>query len=76
MNKTTDHITGESTITVDINGLMQLLCCGEHTARRIANNANAKVPIEGKRTLYSVDRVREYVLKTTAKENSQGTKMD
>lgn len=47
-------------LTVDIEGLSALLSCGHATARKIGEQAEAKIVI-GRRVLYSVDRVRKYL---------------
>ena len=54
MRKTTEYNT-ENRLTVDIEGLMAMLSCGEVTAKKIADYAEAKV-IVGRRfsVLYSV----------------------
>lgn len=50
----------EQKVAVDIEGLSALLSCGQSTAKKIAEDAGAKVCI-GRRVLYSVDRIRRYV---------------
>lgn len=47
-------------ITVDINSLSAMLSCGHATARKIGEQAEARICI-GKRVLYSVDRVKKYI---------------
>lgn len=47
-------------VAVDIEGLAGLLSCGETTARRIGADAEARINI-GRRVLYSVDKVQEYI---------------
>ena len=47
-------------LAVDIEGLSALLSCGHATARKIGEQAEAKIVI-GRRVLYSVDRVRKYL---------------
>lgn len=59
MNKTTEPKT-DTPITVDIDGLAAMLSCGHTTARKIGVQAKAKVVI-GKRVLYSVDRIKQYI---------------
>ena len=49
-------------ITVDTSGLMGLCSCGKQTALEIGNNAGAKVKI-GKRTLWKVNKVMDYLEK-------------
>ena len=59
MNKTGNRRT-EDLLTVDIENLSAMLSCGHATARKIGEQAGAKVVI-GRRVLYSVDRVRKYL---------------
>ena len=59
MNKTGNRRT-EHLLTVDIENLSAMLSCGHATARKIGEQAGAKVVI-GRRVLYSVDRVRKYL---------------
>lgn len=59
MNKTSLR-EAEETITVDIEKLSAMLSCGRATARKIGEQAEAKICI-GRRVLYSVDRVRKYI---------------
>lgn len=47
-------------LAVDIESLSAMLCCGHATARKIGEQAGAKVVI-GRRVLYSVDRVKKYL---------------
>ena len=59
MNKTSLR-EAEEVITVDIEKLSAMLSCGRATARKIGEQAGAKICI-GKRVLYSVERVRKYI---------------
>lgn len=59
MNKTSLR-EAEEIITVDIEKLSAMLSCGRATARKIGEQAEAKICI-GRRVLYSVDRVRKYI---------------
>lgn len=59
MNKTTERQTTEQ-IAVDIQKLSAMLSCGLATARKIGEQAGAKIMI-GRRVLYSVDKVRNYL---------------
>lgn len=59
MNRTKMRETDEQ-ITVDIEKLSAMLCCGRATARKIGEQAEAKICI-GRRVLYSVDRVQKYI---------------
>ena len=58
MNKTKERKTSQP-ITVDIEGLSAMLSCGHATARKIGEQAEAKIVI-GRRVLYSVERVKKY----------------
>lgn len=49
-------------LAVDLDGLMQMLGCGEPTARMIAEKSHAKLNIGSRRVLYCVDKVREYLV--------------
>lgn len=60
MRKTKMREDRQECITVDINGLAALLSCGESTARKIGEDAEARISI-GRRVLYSVEKVKSYV---------------
>ena len=60
MNKTKERKTSQP-ITVDIEGLSSMLSCGHATAMKIGEQAEAKIVI-GRRVLYSVERVKKYLL--------------
>ena len=47
-------------ITVDLNGLRTLTSLGKYSARSIAEEAGAVIKI-GKRTIFSVDKIRQYM---------------
>lgn len=49
-------------ITVDINGLQNMLSVGKNTAYKIGEEAGAVVRL-GKRKLYIVNKVEEYINK-------------
>ena len=59
MNKTKIRAT-EQPITVNIEGLAAMLSCGCATARKIGEQAGAKIVI-GRRVLYSVEKVKKYL---------------
>ena len=65
MNKTSLKTISENSIATDLNGLSELLGCGKDTARTIAKLAEARVQTGSKRTIYSIDKVREYCAKRT-----------
>ena len=48
-------------IAVDIEGLSAMLSCGRATARKIGEQAGAKIVI-GRRVLYSIEKVKKYLL--------------
>lgn len=47
-------------LAVDIDGLAALLSCGQMTARKIGEDAGARIVI-GCRVLYSVQKVEKYL---------------
>ncbi len=47
-------------ITVDTERLSAMLSCGRATARKIGEQAEARICI-GRRVLYSVDKVKQYL---------------
>ena len=59
MNKTTQRKTDQQ-ITVDVKKLAGMLSCGRATARKIGEQAGARITI-GRRVLYSVDAVKKYL---------------
>lgn len=59
MRKTTQSNAAHP-LTVDIHKLMEMLCCGEVTARKIGEEAGAKICI-GRRVLYRVCKIEEYL---------------
>lgn len=59
MNQTKRRETKQM-IAVDIEELAGMLSCGHMTARRIAEDAGARINV-GRRVLYSVDKVKTYV---------------
>lgn len=61
MRKTTNSdIPARECIAVDIYKLMELLSCGETTARFIAKQACARIDCNSQRALYSTEKIREY----------------
>ena len=66
MNKTKIRAT-EQPIAVDIEGLSAMLSCGRATARKIGEQAGAKIVI-GRRVLYSIEKSRNtcYIWKNRA----------
>lgn len=59
MNKTLFRESKEQ-ITVDIEKLSAMLSCGRATARKIGEQAEARICI-GRRVLYSVDKIKQYL---------------
>lgn len=49
-------------ITVDIEHLAAMLSCGKDTARKIGEDAGARITI-GRRVLYSVRKIENYIEK-------------
>lgn len=60
MNKTFARESKEQ-ITVDIEKLSAMLSCGHATARKIGEQAGARICI-GRRVLYSVDKIKQYLV--------------
>lgn len=50
----------EHKLAVDIEELSAMLSCGNVTARKIGEDAKAKITV-GRRVLYSVGKVEEYL---------------
>lgn len=59
MNKTKERPTSQP-ITVNIDKLSAMLSCDHATARKIGEQAGAKIVI-GRRVLYSVEKVKNYL---------------
>ena len=59
MNRTADRET-DAPITVDIDGLAAMLSCGKTTAKKIGEQAGARIVI-GRRVLSSVGHIRQYI---------------
>ena len=59
MNKTKAR-EAEKQITVDIEKLAAMLSCGHATARKIGEDAGARIEL-GRRVLYSVKKVEQYI---------------
>ena len=57
-------------LAVDIDGLAAMLSCGQATARKIGEDAGARILI-GRRVLYSVDRVQRYLDAIAQKETKR-----
>ena len=47
-------------IAVDIEGLATMLSCGQATAKKIAEDAEARI-LAGRRVLYSVHKIEKYL---------------
>lgn len=50
----------DTILSVDIEGLAAMLSCGQATARKIGEDAGARIYI-GRRVLYSVNRIQKYL---------------
>ena len=59
MKKRTERQT-DHRIAVDINGLSAMLSCGRDTARKIGEDAGARINV-GRRVLYSVDKIERHI---------------
>ena len=60
MHKTLFRETNQQ-ITVDIEKLSAMLSCGRATARKIGEQAGARICV-GRRVLYSVEKIKCYLL--------------
>lgn len=59
MRKTKER-SSDLKIAVDVETLAAMLSCGEATAKKIGEEAEARIQI-GRRVLYSVEKVNRYV---------------
>lgn len=59
MKKTLNRETAMP-LTVNLDKLSAMLSCGHSTAKKVAEQAEARIII-GRRVLYSVDKVRDYL---------------
>lgn len=59
MNKTKIR-KSEQLLTVDIEKLSAMLSCGHATAKKIGEQAGARIVV-GRRVLYSVEKVQKYL---------------
>ncbi len=57
----TKNRDSENKIAVDIEGLSAMLSCGNATAKKIGEDAKAKIVV-GRRVLYSIHKVEEYLI--------------
>ena len=58
-------------ITVDIKQLTEMLSVGSNTALAIAEEAGAGIKF-GRRKLYSVERIKEYMSEQAKEQNHEG----
>lgn len=58
-------------ITVDIKQLTEMLSVGRNTALAIAEEAGAGIKF-GRRKLYSVERIKEYMSEQAKEQNHEG----
>ena len=58
-------------ITVDIKQLTEMLSVGRNTAFAIAEEAGAGIKF-GRRKLYSVERIKEYMSEQAKEQNHEG----
>lgn len=61
MNKTKDRET-DRLLSVDVEKLAAMLSCGQATAKKIGEEARARIVI-GRRVLYSVSKIQKYIEK-------------
>ena len=61
------HLSTDNCIAVDIEGLQAMLSVGRCTAANIGNLAGASIKI-GRRRLYNVQKIKDYLNHTTMKE--------
>ena len=61
----------EERITVDIKQLTEMLSVGRNTALAIAEEAGAGIKY-GRRKLYSVERIKEYMSEQAKEQNHEG----
>ena len=59
MRQTKDR-KSSTRLAVDIEGLAAMLSCGQMTARKIGEDAGARIII-GRRLLYSVQKIEKYL---------------
>ncbi len=59
MRKTKERAT-DQLLAIDIERLSAMLSCGQVTARKIAEDAGARITI-GRRVLYSVNKIQNYL---------------
>ncbi|BAK47254.1 hypothetical protein CXIVA_12880 [Clostridium sp. SY8519] len=62
MNQTMDKLNEQKNelLAVDTRGLAAMLSCGMGTARKIGEDAGAKIII-GRRVLFSVSKIKKYL---------------
>lgn len=61
MKKTKDRET-DRLLSVDVEKLAAMLSCGQATAKKIGEEAGARI-VMGRRVLYSVSKVQKYIEK-------------
>ena len=60
MNKTNTSQNTVVPLTVNMEQLSQMLNCGVQTARKIGEQAEARIVV-GRRVLYSVEKIQRYL---------------
>lgn len=63
MRKTKERNTRDK-VAVDLEALAAMLSCGKDTARKIGEEAEARICI-GRRVLYSVSKIEAYIDRIT-----------
>lgn len=61
MKKTKERET-DQLLSVDLEKLAAMLSCGQSTAKKIGEEAGARIVI-GRRVLYSVSKIQKYIEK-------------
>ena len=61
MKKTKDRET-DKLLSLDVEKLAAMLSCGQATAKKIGEEAGARIVI-GRRVLYSVSKIQKYIEK-------------
>lgn len=56
-------------LLVDIEGIQSMCACGRTTAERIAKESKSKWKV-GRRALYSVDKIQEYIDAQVEEQNN------
>lgn len=63
----TRNLETDCKLMIDINELSAMLSCGKATARRVGEEARARMKI-GRRVLYSVKKIESYIEDKSGKQ--------